>query len=49
MVLYLLAKLANGLVAQLDRVSVSGTEGYGFDSLRGHQKQKKGAVFVPFF
>ena len=26
-----------GLVAQLDRVSVSGAEGYGFDSLRGHK------------
>lgn len=26
----------SGLVAQLDRVSVSGAEGYGFDSLRGH-------------
>ena len=28
--------LANGLVAQLDRASDYGSEGLGFESLRGH-------------
>jgi hypothetical protein len=31
------ATTLHGPVAQLDRASVFGTEGWGFDSLRGHQ------------
>lgn len=36
-ILYLLPKLA-GPVVQLDRISDFGSDGWGFDSLRGHKK-----------
>ena len=50
---FYLCRLLNDFVAQLDRVSASGAEGWGFDSPRGHLAGKhirKGVLsfFTPF-
>lgn len=44
--LNLLHQIELGSVVQLDRISDSGSEGWGFESLRGHKKIKE-AVLPP--
>ena len=39
--------MKNGCVVQLDRISDFGSEGWGFESLRGHVKRIK-LIFYPF-
>lgn len=46
--LNLLHQIGLGSVVQLDRISDSGSEGWGFESLRGHKKKKE-ANFASFF
>ena len=36
---YKLSIIKNGFVVQLDRISDFGSEGWGFESLRGHRQR----------
>lgn len=46
--LNLLHQIGLGSVVQLDRISDSGSEGWGFESLRGHKKGKGGNFCLLF-
>ncbi len=39
-IIHRLSFIKNGCVVQLDRISDFGSEGWGFESLRGHSKGK---------